>query len=86
MASKRRLKKGVKQFFTDYVEECIFQKIYFDKDFKNLEALVDEAVTVEEGLIKRICSNKKDAAEFKAIREDLTKSADDLMDKLNKAK
>lgn len=85
MASRKELKKGVKQFFTDYVEECIFQKIYFDKDFAKLEKLVDEAVEIEEDLLKRINNNKKDKTEFTAIKEDLTKAADKLVEGLNKA-
>lgn len=84
MASKRGLKKDVKHFFGDFVDQCIFQRIFFNKDFEALEKLVDEAVEIEEGLLVRISANKKNREEFQAVRNDLKAAAEKLVDSLNK--
>ena len=87
MASIRNLKKDINYVLGDIIQECYTWELNNPKaDKKKSQAIVDESIIVFDGLIEKIhtkgVENKK--AHYKAIGLELEKSANNLLDKVNK--
>lgn len=89
MANVRNLKKDINYVLGDIIEAAyIWQYTNTDKDVKQSEAIVDEAIDTFDALIAKIndkkVENKK--AHFKAINVELEEKANALIDKINNLK
>ncbi|SHI69968.1 hypothetical protein [Aquimarina spongiae] len=86
MANKRDLKKDINYVLGDIIEEVYAWELENPgKDNKAGEAIIDEAIASFDGFIERMNDKKVENASkhFKAIREDLEKTAKGLLDKVN---
>ncbi|GAA4276525.1 hypothetical protein [Aquimarina mytili] len=86
MANKRDLKKDINYVLGDIIEEVyVWQLDNPDKDDKAGEAIIDEAITSFDGFMARVNDRKVENASkhFKAIRNDLQKTAEALVKKVN---
>lgn len=86
MASKRLLKKNVNYVMGDIIDAAyIHQMANPKKDDNKSEAIVDEAISDYDELIREI--NRRDVENkqkhFRDIEKDLQKKAKDLVEKLN---
>ncbi len=86
MASVRNLKKDINFVLGDIIEAVyIWEMTTIGKPSEKSEALVDEAISVFDGLIKKLnqknVENKK--AHFSQINKELEESAKMLVDKVN---
>lgn len=86
MASVRNLKKDINFVLGDIIEAVyIWEMTTIGKPSEKSEALVDEAISVFDGLIKKLnqknVENKK--AHFSQINKELEESAKALVDKVN---
>ena len=86
MASVRNLKKDINFVLGDIIEAVyIWEMTTIGKPSEKSEALVDEAISVFDGLIKKLnqknVENKK--AHFGQISKELEESAKMLVDKVN---
>lgn len=86
MASKRLLKKDVNYVMGDIIDAAYIHQMANPKeDNKKSEAIVDEAISDYDELIREI--NRRDVENkpkhFKKIQQDLEKKAKDLIEKLN---
>jgi hypothetical protein len=86
MASVRNLKKDINFVLGDIIEAVyIWEMTTIGKPSEKSEALVDEAISVFDGLIKKLnqknVENKK--AHFSQISKELEESAKMLVDKVN---
>ena len=87
MANVRNLKKDINYVLGDIIEAvCNWELANTDKDTKNSEAIIDEAIAVFDELIIKVNSkdveNKK--AHFKSITNDLEVKGRALIEKINK--
>ena len=87
MANIRDLKKDINFVLGDIIEAVyVWEYTNTDKDTKQSEAIIDEAIVTFDGLIARVndrsVENKK--AHFKAIHNDLEAQGLSLIEKLNK--
>ena len=87
MASKRDLKKDINYVLGDIIEAVyVWELSNPEKDTKNSEAIIDEAIDVFDELIEKVndrsVENKK--AHFKGINQELEKKGRALIDKVNK--
>jgi hypothetical protein len=87
MANVRNLKKDINYVLGDIIEAvCNWELANTDKDTKNSEAIIDEAIAVFDELIIKVNSkdveNKK--AHFKSITDDLEAKGRALIEKINK--
>jgi len=87
MASIKNLKKDINYILGDIIEECYTWEILNPKaDKKSTEAIIDEAIASFDVLIDKIndkgVENKK--GHFKAITLELEKTANSLIEKVNK--
>ncbi len=86
MANKRDLKKDINYVFGDIIEEVyVWELDNPKKDNKKGEAIIDEAIKSFDELIERVNdrSIENPSKHFKAIRKDLEKTAQTLVDKVN---
>lgn len=86
MASVKNLKKDINFVLGDIIEAVyIWELATSGKPTKESEAIVDEAITVFDGLITKInaknVENKK--AHFRQINKELEESAGQLVAKIN---
>lgn len=86
MASVRNLKKDINFVLGDIIEAVyIWEMTTVGKPSEKSEALIDEAIAVFDGLIKKLnqknVENKK--AHFSQINKELEESAKVLVDKVN---
>lgn len=89
MANVRNLKKDINYVLGDIIEAAyIWQYTNTDKDVKQSEAIIDEAIDTFDALIAKIndkkVENKK--AHFKAINAELEEKGRALIDKINNLK
>ena len=87
MANVRDLKKDINYVFGDIIEAVyVWELTNPEKETKNSEAIIDEAINVFDELIVKVndrsVENKK--AHFKAINQDLETKGRALIDKINK--
>ncbi len=86
MANRRDLKKDINYVLGDIIEEVyVWELDNPDKDGKSGEAIIDEAITSFDGFMARVNDRKVEnpSKHFKAIREDLEKTAQALIAKVN---
>ncbi len=86
MANKRDLKKDINYVLGDIIEEVyVWELDNPGKDSKTGEAIIDEAIKSFDGFMTRVNDRKVENASkhFKAIRQDLEKTAKTLIDKVN---
>ncbi|MDY8137901.1 hypothetical protein [Aquimarina sp. 2201CG5-10] len=86
MANKRDLKKDINYVLGDIIEEVYLWELNNpDKDGKSGEAIIDEAIKSFDGFMARVNDRKVEnaAKHFKTIRQDLEKTANDLVQKVN---
>ncbi len=86
MANKRELKKDINNVLGDIIEEVyVWELDNPEKDNKSGEAIIDEAITSFDDFMARVNDRKVDnpSKHFKTIREDLEKTANSLVAKVN---
>ncbi|GGB72372.1 hypothetical protein GCM10007424_10400 [Flavobacterium suaedae] len=87
MASVRNLKKDINYVFGEIIESVyIWEMATTGKPTKESDALIDEAITTFDALIRKVnekrnVENKKE--HFKQINKELEESARQLVDKVN---
>ncbi|WP_299780086.1 hypothetical protein [uncultured Formosa sp.] len=86
MANVRDLKKDINFVLGDIIEAVyVWQYTNTDKDTKQSEAIIDEAIVTFDELITKVndkqAENKK--AHFKAINQELETKGRALIDKIN---
>ncbi|MCZ4320311.1 hypothetical protein O4H26_15055 [Aequorivita viscosa] len=86
MANVRDLKKDINYVLGDIIEAVyIWELTNADKDNKEAEAIIDEAITTFDELITKV--NQKDVdnkkKHFKAIQAELESRGRKLIDKIN---
>ena len=86
MANVRNLKKDINYVLGDIIEAVyIWELTNPDKDTKNSEKIIDEAIATFDELITKVndrsVENKK--AHFKAINQELETQGRKLIDKIN---
>ena len=87
MANKRDLKKDINYVLGDIIEAVyVWEYSNTDKDTKNSEAIIDEAIATFDDLIVKVndrsVDNKK--THFKAINQELEDKGRALIEKINK--
>lgn len=87
MANVRNLKKDINYVLGDIIEAVyVWEYANTDKDTKNSEAIIDEAIATFDELIEKIntknVENKK--AHFKSITAELENKGRALIEKINK--
>ena len=82
MASKREIKKVVKEMVYDIMDDCDFYVVTKSKSAEAAEALMDEAVGFHEMMMAKIRSTK-DNAGFRALRVQLEEDAIGFVNKVN---
>ena len=87
MGNVRDLKKDINYVLGDIIEAVyIWEYANTDKDTKNSEAIIDEAIATFDDLIAKVndrsVENKK--THFKAINKDLEEKGQVLIEKINK--
>jgi len=87
MANVRNLKKDINYVLGDIIEAVyVWEYTNTDKDTKNSEAIIDEAIETFDDLIVKVndksVEDKK--AHFKAINKDLEDKGRALIEKINK--
>ncbi len=83
MASKRNIKKDVKQMVYDLMDECDYVIVSGDKNGPAATKLMDEVVAFYDNMVPRINAAKNNA-DFKTVREEIEAKAIDFVDKVNK--
>jgi len=87
MANKRDLKKDINYVLGDIIEAVyVWEYANTDKDTKQSEAVIDEAIATFDDLIAKVndrsVENKK--AHFKAVNQELEDKGRALIEKINK--
>lgn len=87
MASIKNLKKDINYVLGDIIEECYtWELLNPDADKKKSDKIVDEAIAAFDMLIDKI--NMKSVEDkkghFKSIEKELEKTANKLIDRVNK--
>jgi len=87
MANKRDLKKDINYVLGDIIEAVyIWEYANTDKDTKESEAIIDEAIVTFDDLIAKVnakdVENKK--VHFKAIQQELENKGRALIERINK--
>ncbi len=83
MASKRNIKKDVKQMVYDLMDECDYVIVSGDKNGPAASKLMDEVVAFYDNMVPRINAAKNNA-DFKSVRSEIEAKAIDFVDKVNK--
>jgi len=91
MANKREIKKDIDYLIFEVVSDCYtFKYLFPDKDQKDIDNIIEEAVIARNELIMRVNhpdgkNDKKLVKEhFKKINVDLLTKVDNYFDRLNK--
>lgn len=87
MANVRNLKKDINYVLGDIIEAVyVWEYANTDKDTKNSEAIIDEAIETFDALIVKVndknVENKK--SHYKAIKSELETKGRALIEKINK--
>ncbi len=82
MASKRELKKSVKEMVYDLMDECDYHAVSMGKNAGAAESLMDEVVGYHEMMMTKIRATKNKAG-FKSLRAQLEEDAIDFVGKIN---
>ena len=82
MASKREVKKIVKEMVYDIMDECDFHVVSMNKNAEAAESLMDEAVGYHEMMMAKIRVTN-DKAGFRAMRVQLEEDAIGFVNKIN---
>ncbi len=82
MASKRELKKVVKEMVYDIMDECDYHVENMSKNAEAADKLMDEVVEYHDSMMSKIRTTK-DKAGFKAIRAQLEEDAVGFVHKIN---
>lgn len=82
MASKRELKKVVKEMVYDIMDECDYHVVNMNKNADAAESLMDEVVEYHDTMMAKIRTTK-DKAGFRALRAQLEEDAIDFVNKIN---
>ena len=83
MASKRNIKKDVKQMVYDIMDECDYVIVSGDKNAPAATKLMDEVVGFYETMVPKINAAKNNA-DFKSVRAEIETKAIDFVEKMNK--
>ncbi len=86
MANKRDLKKDINYVLGDIIEVVYMKGLENpDKDSKEGEAIIDDAIASFDGFMARANQRNLENPKqhFKSIREDLQKTAETLVEKVN---
>lgn len=82
MASKRELKKSIKEMVYDLMDECDYHAIGTGKNAEAAESLMDEVVGYHEMMMTKIRATKNKAG-FQALRAQLEDDAVAFVNKIN---
>ena len=82
MASKREIKKAVKEMVYDIMDECDYHVVSEKKNAEAAEDLMDEVVGYHEMMMAKIRVTK-DKAGFRALRAQLEEDASDFVRRIN---
>lgn len=82
MASKREIKKAVKEMVYDIMDECDYHVVNMNKNAEAAENLMDEVVEYHDTMMSKIRATK-DKAEFRALRAQLEEDANNFVSKIN---
>ena len=89
MANKRDLKKDINYVLGDIIEAVyVWELGNSEKQTKDSEAIIDEAITTFDELIARVNDKSPEdmKAHFKAINNDLESKGKTLIEKINNLK
>ncbi len=87
MANVRNLKKDINYVLGDIIEAvCNWELANTDKDTKDSEAIIDEAIATFDELIEKVNNRKVEdkKAHFKSVINDLEAKGRALIEKINK--
>jgi hypothetical protein len=82
MASKRLLKKRVRNMVFEVLNDCDYVIVNDGKNADKADKLIDEAVDFHDDIIAKI-NAAKEKKDFNTIREALDKGSEDFVKKLN---
>ncbi len=82
MASKRTLKKSLKDIIYDIMDECDYIIVTGGKNWEKAEKLMDETVEFYEEAIQRISASKS-KADFAKLNGELQGKIQEFRDKVN---
>lgn len=82
MASKRFLKKDLKQMIYHIMDDCDFVIINDGDSSEDANKLMDDAVQFYESMLPRINSSKS-KVEFRGLRVEIEKKAEEFILRLN---
>lgn len=82
MASKRELKKVVKEMVYDIMDECDYHAVNMKKNSAQAELLMDEVVGYHEMMMAKIRATK-DKAGFRGLKAQLEEDAVEFVNKIN---
>lgn len=86
MANIRNLKKDINYVLGDIIEAVyIWESINSDKDTKESEAIIDEAIATFDDLIEKVNAKNVDnqKAHFKSISDELEAKGKAMIEKIN---
>ncbi|MCH2230170.1 MAG: hypothetical protein MK105_07475 [Crocinitomicaceae bacterium] len=83
MASKKNIKKDVKQMVYDIMDDCDFIVVSGGKGADKAVKLMDDAVEFYETIVPKINAAKK-KADFKSVRAEIEEKAIGFVQELNK--
>jgi len=87
MSSVKSFKKEINNVLSDIIEDCyICQLVSDDKTSAKADKVIDEAIAVFDGLIKKLNDNSVENKKqhFKALNNDLKTKSDALLSKIEK--
>lgn len=82
MASKREIKKAVKEMVYDIMDECDYHVSSMNKNAESAETLMDEVVGYHEMMMAKIRATK-DKAGFRELKAQLEEDANGFVSKIN---
>jgi len=83
MSSIKDLKRKIKGMVIAVLDECDYVMANNDKKADAADKLIDEAVDFHDAMISKI-GQAKSKADYRAIREEVSKNEVDFVKKLNK--
>lgn len=81
MASKRDLKKKVRNMVFNVLNDCDYIIVSGGKDADKADALIDEAVDFHDKIISKI-NNASEKKDYREINDELNKSSSTFMKKV----
>jgi len=83
MASKKNIKKDVKQMVYDIMDDCDYVVVSGGKGVDKASKLMDDAVTFYETMVPKI-NLAKNNADFKSVRAEIEEKAIGFVTEMNK--